>query len=124
VGRSRKGSASSTQRRRWPRNLRLFLPSPLSSSLILLCFSPSFFPWSLAPPWGGRRVAKSGKRASSYAAANSVGSRAMDGPHALRVARRSPLKRGRGRDLCGCDHTSVNAPDPIRTPQLSALGLE
>ena len=24
----------------------------------------------------------------------------------------------------GCDHTSTNAPDPIRTPQLSALGLE
>ncbi|GLJ58262.1 hypothetical protein SUGI_1428220 [Cryptomeria japonica] len=24
----------------------------------------------------------------------------------------------------GCDHTSVSAPDPIRTPQLSALGPE
>ena len=23
-----------------------------------------------------------------------------------------------------CDHTSHNAPDPIRTPQLSALGRE
>ena len=22
----------------------------------------------------------------------------------------------------GCDHTSTNAPDPIRTPQLSVLG--
>ena len=24
----------------------------------------------------------------------------------------------------GCDHTSTNAPDPIRTPQLSVLGQE
>ena len=23
-----------------------------------------------------------------------------------------------------CDHTSTNAPDPIKTPQLSVLGLE
>jgi hypothetical protein len=39
-------------------------------------------------------------------------------------ARRRPFKRRRRWDRCGCDHTSVNAPDPIRTPQLSALGLE
>ncbi|KAF1885742.1 hypothetical protein Lal_00008524 [Lupinus albus] len=25
---------------------------------------------------------------------------------------------------CRCDHTSTNAPDPIRTPQLSVLGRE
>ena len=25
---------------------------------------------------------------------------------------------------CGCDHTSTNAPDPIRTPKLSVLGRE
>ena len=24
----------------------------------------------------------------------------------------------------GCDHTSTNAPDPTRTPQLSVLGRE
>ena len=24
----------------------------------------------------------------------------------------------------GCDHTSTNAPDPIRTPQLNVLGRE
>ena len=24
----------------------------------------------------------------------------------------------------GCDHTSTNAPDPIRTPQLRVLGRE
>ncbi|GLJ11392.1 hypothetical protein SUGI_0158100 [Cryptomeria japonica] len=24
----------------------------------------------------------------------------------------------------GCDHTSISAPDPIRTPQLSTLGPE
>ncbi|KAH0725098.1 hypothetical protein KY284_000963 [Solanum tuberosum] len=24
----------------------------------------------------------------------------------------------------GCDHTSTNAPDPIRTPKLSVLGRE
>ena len=68
-----------------------------------------------APPSRGRGRAPAPSR---------FGSGAMDGPHALRVARRSPLKRGRGRHLCGCDHTSVNEPDPIRTPQLSALGLE
>lgn len=25
---------------------------------------------------------------------------------------------------CGCDDTSTNAPDPIRTPQLGVLGRE
>ena len=110
----------STQRRRWPRNLRLFL-LPLSFSFFL-SFSPFVLPlvrWlpagREAPPSRGRGRAPAPSR---------FGSGATDGPHALRVARRSPLKRGRGRDLCGCDHTSVNAPDPIRTPQLSALGLE
>ncbi|KAF8095149.1 hypothetical protein N665_0339s0019 [Sinapis alba] len=30
------------------------------------------------------------------------------------------------RESCtnGCDHTSTNTPDPIRTPQLSVLGRE
>src|SRR5687768_18599681 len=28
------------------------------------------------------------------------------------------------RAVDGCDHTSTNAPDPIRTPQLSVLGRE
>jgi hypothetical protein len=28
------------------------------------------------------------------------------------------------KDANGCDHTSTNAPDPIRTPQLSVLGRE
>ena len=27
-------------------------------------------------------------------------------------------------ELNGCDHTSTNASDPIRTPQLSVLGRE
>ena len=27
-------------------------------------------------------------------------------------------------NLSGCDHTSTNAPDPIRTPKLSVLGRE
>ena len=27
-------------------------------------------------------------------------------------------------ELDGCYHTSTNAPDPIRTPQLSVLGRE
>ena len=27
-------------------------------------------------------------------------------------------------ELDGCDHTSTNAPDPIRTPQLSVLERE
>ena len=27
-------------------------------------------------------------------------------------------------ELDGCDQTSTNAPDPIRTPQLSVLGRE
>ena len=31
------------------------------------------------------------------------------------------IKRGGG---AGCDHTSTNAPDPIRTPKLSVLGRE
>ena len=102
---SRKGRASSTQRRRWSRNLRLFLLS------LLFIFARPCFRWlpagREAPPSRGRGRAP---------APNRFGSRA--------VARRCPLKRGRGRDPCGCDHTSVNAPDPIRTPQLSALGLE
>ena len=27
-------------------------------------------------------------------------------------------------ELDGCDYTNTNAPDPIRTPQLSVLGRE
>ena len=85
--------------------------TPFSFSLF---FSFSLVRSSLAPPRGGRRrqVGEEGEPLR-----RTVSDR---GP----VARRCPLKRGRGRDLCGCDHTSVNAPDPIRTPQLSALGLE
>ena len=33
-------------------------------------------------------------------------------------------KRIKMRLYFGCDHTSTNAPDPIRTPQLSVLGRE
>ena len=29
-----------------------------------------------------------------------------------------------GAGLNGCDHTSTNAPDPIRTPKLNVLGRE
>ena len=39
----------------------------------------------------------------------------------LRLARHKGNKRGK---YFGCDHTSTNAPDPIRTPQLSVLGRE
>jgi hypothetical protein len=54
VGRSRKGSASSTQRRRWPRNLRLFLPLPLVF-LSPFLLPPPFFPWFAGSARGGRR---------------------------------------------------------------------
>ena len=47
------------------------------------------------------------------------------------VAERGRRGRGRGRGkrktealVDGCDHTSTNAPDPIRTPKLSVLGRE
>ena len=33
-------------------------------------------------------------------------------------------KGNKSRKYFGCDHTSTNAPDPIRTPQLSVLGRE
>ena len=33
-------------------------------------------------------------------------------------------KRIKSGTYFGCDHTSTNAPDPIRTPQLSVLGRE
>jgi len=42
--------------------------------------------------------------------------------------RGDPHRIGHKRNKCGkyfgCDHTSTNAPDPIRTPQLSVLGRE
>ncbi|KAL0455171.1 UNVERIFIED_CONTAM: hypothetical protein Slati_0856300 [Sesamum latifolium] len=43
-----------------------------------------------------------------------------------RPSYRSPLahKRLMRAYLSGCDHTSTNVPDPIRTPKLSALGRE
>ena len=34
------------------------------------------------------------------------------------------FKRTTTQEHDGCDHTSTNAPDPIRTPQLSVLGRE
>ena len=38
--------------------------------------------------------------------------------------RNGGFKRTATQELEGCDHTSTNAPDPIRTPQLSVLGRE
>ena len=38
-----------------------------------------------------------------------------------RLVRHKGNKHGK---YFGCDHTSTNAPDPIRTPQLSVLGRE
>jgi hypothetical protein len=38
--------------------------------------------------------------------------------------RRVRLIRFLCKDANECDHTSTNAPDPIRTPQLSMLGRE
>ena len=38
--------------------------------------------------------------------------------------RRMHVKTNERRYAFGCDHTSTNAPDPIRTPQLSVLGRE
>ena len=38
--------------------------------------------------------------------------------------RNDGLKRNVTQENNGCDHTSTNAPDPIRTPQLSVLGRE
>ena len=47
------------------------------------------------------------------------GSRKLDGD-----LRRIGHKRNERGKYFGCDHTSTNAPDPIRTPQLSVLGRE
>ena len=43
--------------------------------------------------------------------------------HPLELSERKDIWN---RESCtnGCDHTSTNAPDPIRTPQLSVLGRE
>ncbi|KAK2987300.1 hypothetical protein RJ640_010565 [Escallonia rubra] len=48
-----------------------------------------------------------------------------------RIHQNSAVKRAWARvvlgwraEANGCDHTSTNAPDPIRTPQLSVLGRE
>ena len=38
--------------------------------------------------------------------------------------RNDGFKRTATQKHYGCDHTSTNAPDPIRTPQLSVLGRE
>ena len=95
---------------------RVYAAPPMATEL-----TPFFPPPSAS---SGSDAAKSGTRPWREGRKHRVGSRAMEGSRALPVARRSPLKRERRGDSCGCDHTSVNAPDPIRTPQLSALGLE
>ena len=38
--------------------------------------------------------------------------------------RNGGFKRTATQEHDGCDRTSTNAPDPIRTPQLSVLGRE
>ena len=38
--------------------------------------------------------------------------------------RNGGFKRTATQEHDGCDHTSTNAPDPIRTSQLSVLGRE
>ena len=43
----------------------------------------------------------------------------------MTAAIRNDLFKGTAtQELDGCDHTNTNAPDPIRTQQLSVLGRE
>ena len=46
------------------------------------------------------------------------------GDNRIVAIRNGGFKRTATQEHDGCDHTSTNAPDPIRTPQLSVLGRE
>ena len=46
------------------------------------------------------------------------------GDNMIAVIRNDGFKRTATQEQDGCDHTSTNAPDPIRTPQLRVLGRE
>ena len=46
------------------------------------------------------------------------------GDNGIVAIRKGSFKRTVTQEHDGCDHTSTNAPDPIRTPQLSVLGRE
>ena len=46
------------------------------------------------------------------------------GDNRIVAIRKGSFKRTVTQENDGCDHTSTNAPDPIRTPQLSVLGRE
>ena len=46
------------------------------------------------------------------------------GDNRIVAIRNGGFKRTATQEHDGCDHTSTNAPDPIRTPPLSLLGRE
>jgi hypothetical protein len=125
----------STQRRRWPQNLCLFLHL---LHFLFSCCPPALFSlllpggrsFSGGPSCGMRHQPK--KSQIHCALCNAARENRVDTGfwfersqrHPSPMARWCPLQRGMGHDPCGCDHTSVNAPDPTRSLQLSALGLE
>ena len=46
------------------------------------------------------------------------------GDNMIAAIRNDGFKMTATQEQDGCDHTSTNAPDPIRTPQLRVLWLE
>ena len=46
------------------------------------------------------------------------------GDNRIVAIRKGGFKRTATQEHDWCDHSSTNAPDPIRTPQLSVLGRE
>lgn len=85
-----------------------------------------------APSGGGALLLSRPRPRAARDMASATGRRAAEkllvGPGMRSVLPRATAPVGvffiSARKIVGCDHTSTNAPDPIRTPQLSVLGRE
>ena len=83
----------------------------------LLLSAVSFAIWK--PPGGGIESLGGRRVENGFSIANFRASGPSEFPFRGNAHKNKLLQR-----VDGCDHTSTNAPDPIRTPQLSVLGRE
>ena len=77
-----------------------------------------FFPFSAT--WKIPSFEDDGRKCQAFWTAEGHGT----GVNRIVAIRKGGFKRTATQEHDGCDHTSTNEPDPIRTPQLSVLGRE
>ena len=99
--------------------------SPSRRSFHISRDSTRSLPGCCSPTETVRDLISPGRRTTAGPTEGLVRPSRLDGSRFPRSGQRSQLYMEMFLETCdGCDHTSTNAPDPIRTPQLSVLGRE